>query len=364
MVTRRGGDAPTMADVARLAAVSMMTVSRVVNGHANVQVATRERVATAIRQLGYIPHPDARGLAGTRRVRIALLYVDGVTPHIDQLLVGAVEQANDCGAQLVVSRCASGTDRLRAGDAVARSAVHGAILPWPLCHDDGIRAMLSAAGVTPVTIAAGDSDAGPLTVMVDDRKAACAMTRHLLRLGHRHIGFVSGGDCDRAGPQCLAGYRDALASVQLPEERDLIVTGCADYRAGLQVADWLLDTARRPSAIFAASDEVAAAIIAVAHGRSVDVPADLTVCGYGDTAMASSIWPQLTTVRQPVADMARTAVRMVMATLGRDESLALSGPAELGFQLVRRQSDAVPRLGHRHRSFLDPAEPASSSTNA
>lgn len=359
MVTRRGGGAPTMADVARLAGVSMMTVSRVVNGHANVQGATRERVATAVRQLGYTPHPDARGLAGTRRVRIALLYVEGVTPHIDQLLVGAVGQADDCGAQLVVSQCASAADRRRAGEAVARSGVHGAILPWPLCHDDDIHAMLSAAGVTPVTSAAGDGDAGPLTVMADDRKAACAMTGHLLALGHRRIGFVSGGDGDLAGPQCLAGYRDALASLGVSEERDLIVTGGSGYRTGLQAADWLLDPVRRPSAIFAGSDAVAAAIIAVAHGRSIDVPADLTVCGYGDTAMASSIWPPLTTVRPPVAAMARTAVRLLLEALSGTESPAIPASADPGFELVRRHSDAVPRLGHWHRSALDPAEPAS-----
>ncbi|MCG6120749.1 MAG: substrate-binding domain-containing protein, partial [Blastomonas sp.] len=116
------------------------------------------------------------------------------------------------------------------------------------------------------------------------------------------------------------------------------------YRSGLDAAEQLLDQADPPTAIFAANDDMAAATVAIAHRKGLDVPGDLTVCGFDDTALATTIWPELTTIRQPVIEMSRTAVELLVRTIrgGKAEDAA-SLHVLADYKLIRRQSDAAPR---------------------
>jgi LacI family transcriptional regulator len=169
------------------------------------------------------------------------------------------------------------------------------------------------------------------------------ITRRRPALGHQRIGFIKGSPDLHASALRLQGYLDALADAGAAADPALVAQGAFTYRSGLDAAEALLALPDRPTAIFSSNDDMAAAVIAVAHGDRLDVPGDLTVCGFDDTGFATSIWPELTTIRQPIGDMARIALGM-MATLVR------GGPAAIGeahrlidFTLIRRQSDAPPR---------------------
>jgi LacI family transcriptional regulator len=116
------------------------------------------------------------------------------------------------------------------------------------------------------------------------------------------------------------------------------------YRSGLDAAEQLLDLAVPPTAIFSSNDDMAAATVAVAHRRGLDVPGDLTVCGFDDTTLSTAIWPELTTIHQPIADMARAAVELLVGTIRRQRgSDGIVSQRVLDFTLIRRQSDAAPR---------------------
>ena len=142
-----------------------------------------------------------------------------------------------------------------------------------------------------------------------------------------------------------AGYREALAAAGIAPDPALEVPGLFTYRSGLDAAERLLDLADPPTAVFASNDDMAAATVAVAHRHGLDVPGDLTVCGFDDTALATTIWPELTTIHQPIGDMSRAAVELLAEAVRRGRAGEPWEPRRLllDFTLVRRQSDAAPR---------------------
>jgi len=340
--SRRTGKVPTLADVAREARVSPMTVSRVVNGEANVVAATRAMVERAIVRLGYVPNQAARALAGGRQSRIALLHDNPSAQWLSEVLVACLDQASAIGAQLLVERCADPAQVDRLVRHLMTSRVDGVILPPPLGDDPAMLAALLEAGVPLVRIASGEASDLADSVGIDDRAAALAMTRSLVARGHRRIGFIAGGADQSASALRRQGHEAALAEAGIAPDPALIVAGDFSYRSGLEAADALLALPERPSAIFASNDDMAAAAIACAHRHGLDVPRDISVCGFDDTAIATMIWPPLTTVRQPIGDMARQATDLLDEAI-RDRQAGVAHAvrhARLPFTLVERDSVA------------------------
>lgn len=341
---RRTQSAPTLADVAQAADVSPMTVSRVINDEPNVLEATREKVRDAIQRLGYIPNLAARSLAGARQCRIALLHSNPSAAYLSELMVGSLAQARESDAELIVEHCPEGEP---VADLVRRLGSHrldAVLLPPPLCDSHDLLDALHEAGLLLAQIATNAPAAFARAVSIDDRAAARAMTEHLIGLGHRNLALVTGNANQTASKSREQGFRDALMAAGLPCDPAWIVQGDFSYRSGLAAAERLLSRTPRPTAIFASNDDMAAAIVATAHRNGLDVPADLSVCGFDDTAMASSIWPELTTIRQPILDMARLAVRGLCEGVRgtRAEGMVVGSLTQLGFELVHRSSDAPP----------------------
>ncbi len=340
---RRSG-VPTIADVAQLAGVSQMTVSRVINAEGNVRAETRDTVNAAIRQLDYSPNPAARRLAGAAQLRIGLLFSNPSESYLSAFLLGSLDQAGRSDIQLIVQKCELDDHE---GDVAARliaGGIDGVILPPPLCDSPVVLDVLLAAGIPTVAVATSAPPPQVGAVAIDDRGAAQAMTAHLLALGHRRIGFITGNDNIHASAERLAGYRAALSVAGLVPDDALVANGLFDYRSGLVAAERLLDMAAPPTAIFASNDDMAAASVAVAHRRGLDVPRDLTVCGFDDSALATTIWPELTTIRQPIADMSRAAIELLAGMLADRRETGRGGAKQvtLDYTLVRRGSDAPP----------------------
>ncbi|MDB5669637.1 MAG: LacI family DNA-binding transcriptional regulator [Alphaproteobacteria bacterium] len=335
----------TIHDVARHAGVSRMTVSRVINGEKSVKAATRSIVDAAIRELNYAPNPAARTLAGGAIMRIGLLYRIPNPAYLTEFLVGALDRCSEINAQLIVQRHERGADEEQAADQLIAKNLHGVILPPPLGDNPALIARLRDAGVA--VVATGSTRPAPAlaSIGIDDFGAAREMTRHLIGLGHRRIGFITGRSNHASSGLRLDGYRQALAEAGLPAEDGLVADGNFTYHSGLDAAEQLLSRDPMPTAIFASNDDMAAATIAAAHRHRLDVPADLSVAGFDDTPLATTIWPELTTIRQPVSEMSREAVTIVAGLIRRqrDGDSTETPHRLLDFELIRRQSDAPPR---------------------
>lgn len=332
-------------DVARQAGVSPMTVSRVINGETNVREETRNRVTLAIRKLGYKPNLAARSLATAQTLRIGLLYSNPSAAYLSEFLLGSLDQCSRSAIQLVVEKFDSDESDTTDIDELLGSGIDGVILPPPLCDSKSIVRKLAKAGIPSVLVATGLPPPQASAIRIDDLGAAQSMTQHLLQLGHQRIGFIKGHPNQTASEQRLAGYLAALQAAGVESDPNLIVQGYFTYHSGLAATDQLLDLKNAPTAIFASNDDMAAAAISVAHRRGLDVPADLTVAGFDDTALATTMWPELTTIRQPVADMSRRAVLLLLGAIRRKNEGQPDKPASevMAFDLIRRNSDGPPR---------------------
>lgn len=344
--SRRQSGQPTISDVARLAKCSPMTVSRVINNETSVRESTREAVLAAIKQLNYLPNRAARSLAGASQTRFALLYSNPSASYLSELLMGSLDQARSSDIYLVVERCEFEKDEEKVVSRLVDSGIKGFILPSPLCDEQALLDMLHARGAHAVQVGPGRPDPNHSAVMIDEYQAAYDMTRHIIGLGHKRIGFIIGNPHQTASGQRLSGFIDAMEAAGLEVPEGMVMQGLFTYRSGFDAAIRLLDQPEPPTAIFASNDDMAAAVVAVAHRRHLEVPVDLSVCGFDDTALASTIWPELTTIRQPISGMARRAVELLTNELKADRDGKPFKPAHvtLDYQLIRRQSDAAPGL--------------------
>ncbi len=337
--------AATIADVARESGYSPMTVSRVINDEKNVREATRQTVLSAIAKLNYSPNLAARSLAGAEQIKIAMIYGNPSAAYLSRLLVGTLEQARKSHVQLFIEQCDTEADIPQVFDSLVDSGVDGIVLSPPLCDSPYMLDLLEQSDMLSVVVANWSPPGKTSVVRIDDVEAAAIMTRHIIGLGHERIGFIIGHPDQKASWQRLKGYETAMEEAGLRVDRACVVPGDFTYRSGLDAADRLLDLAEPPTAIFASNDDMAAAAVTVAHRRHLDVPRDLTVCGFDDTDFALSIWPELTTIHQPIADMARIAVEILVDQVRERRSgrVAKREDRLMDFTFIHRESDARPQ---------------------
>lgn len=333
-----------------------MTVSRVINGEPNVRERTRNKVSAAIEDLGYAPNEAARSLAGANQIHIALLYSNPSSAYLSEFLVGGLEQARRNNIQFVVEKCSDGPD---AADAVRRliaGGIDGILLPPPLADDALVLDVMNETGTPAVVVTAISMGESISAVSIDDYAAAVEMTRHILSLGHTRIGFIAGHPNQHASQRRLMGFCDAMKAAGIETPPELRAQGLFTYRSGLDAAEQLLNLEDVPTAVFASNDDMAAATVAVAHRRGLDVPGDLTVCGFDDTPLAVEIWPELTTIHQPITKLSGAAAELLVQKIRAQRSgkAQQSKHLVLDFKLIRRQSDAAPRK--RPRLTMPPDE--------
>jgi len=338
--TRRSGNVVTIHDVARHAGVSPMTVSRVINAESNVRDETRDRVNASIKALRYSPNLAARSLASADTVHIGILYANSTAAYLSELLLGSLEQSSLSGCQLVLEHCEDLESERKAVQRLIAGGVDGVILPAPLGDSEDALKTVIDAGIPAVLVTSGRPAPGFSAVSINDFEAAREMTRHLLGLGHRRIAFINGHPGHSASGQRFRGYMEGMTEAGLTVSADQVAQGFFTYRSGLEAAERLLTGTFHPTAVFACNDDMAAATMAVAHRKGMDVPRDLAIAGFDDTPLASMLWPELTTVRRPLSEMAREAVRLLLEQV-RAKRNGKTLPAEhklLGFTLVKRDS--------------------------
>lgn len=295
--------------------MSIKTVSRVVNREENVSRETRERVEAVLAELDYKPNIFARSLAGSRSYLLSLLFDNPSPSYVLELQLGALRQCRPAGYHLIVEEMDSTAvdfDR-QVARLLQGSLADGFILTPPLSDNVEVLGALHERGLPCVRIAPYLGGEAGAAIQVDDAGAAGDMTLHLLKLGHRRIGFIKGHAAHGATHLRLEGFLKALRTHGLESEADLIVDGDFSSRSGVEAAERLLGRRDRPTAIFASNDDMALGAMMVANRLGLRIPEDLSVCGFDDSRTALLTWPQLTTVRQPVADMSAAAAELLIA---------------------------------------------------
>ncbi len=303
----------TIQMVADCARVSPKTVSRVINHERGVRGETRARILDAIRQLDYQPNLNARGLASARSFLIGLFY-DKPGDYLNEFQTGAVQRCRESDLHLMVQPLdIASKEMARDVSMLARQLrLEGAILLPPLSDHPVIRAALAEAGVPSVHIAPMREPVDSPSVDTDDRAAARQMTVQLLEHGHRRIGFMLGPSGHRATEQRYLGFADAMHARAVSIDPELVQTGNFEFADGLECARRILGARSPPTAIFASNDDMAAAAACIARQMGIELPGELSIAGFDDAPVASMIWPQLATVRQPVREIARIATDLII----------------------------------------------------
>ncbi len=334
----------TITDVAKKAGVSMKTVSRVLNNEPNVADKTRARVKAIAAELRYSPNLAARGLATSKSYLIALIYDNPSINYISHIQRGAIDACREAGYHLVVEplyleKAKSRDEKADAMRSVLeRLPVDGVILTPPLCDSEGILQTLAELRIDCVRVAPANRGQQPFVGM-DDDTAAYQMTQYLLGQGHQRIGFIKGHIGHAATDMRFDGYCRAIESVGLNLTPELVVNGDFSFESGAEQAKILLNlpVEKRPTAIFASNDDMAAAVISVASQMGLAVPADLSVCGFDDTPLARILSPALTTVRQPIYKMGYNAAQQLIMPAGSKAEIGQI----LDFEIKLRDSVAL-----------------------
>lgn len=302
--TRVGREPATIEKVAERAGVSAKTVSRVINNERGVREETRTRVLKAIEELDYQPNLNARSLAGDRSFLVGLFY-SRPGDYLSEFQAGAVQRCREAGLHLMVEPVDTDSARLAHDlDTLVRQLrMEGAILLPPLSDYSGVRDTLARAGVPTVHIAPMHEPADSPSVDTDDRAAARQVTAQLIEHGHRRIGFIRGRADHRVSEQRYLGFADAMHARGLPIDPQLVQTGTFEFAGGLECARSILESPNPPTAIFASNDDMAAATMCIARQMNLVLPDQLSIVGFDDAPIATMLWPQLTTVRQPVGEV-------------------------------------------------------------
>ena len=313
-MSARGGS-PTIVDVAREAGVSIKTVSRVLNHEPGVHESTRDQVLKVVEALRYRPKQSARSLAGGRSFLIGLLYYDPSAIFVGSVQQGATLRCRELGYHLVVESLHNDAPDLRQqiDRMVLALRPDGMILTPPLCDNPEVLAALRESG-TPCVLMSPERDLpGVPSVRMDDVHAAEEITNLLLSLGHQRIAFIKGPPDQSASALRYQGFVNALRAHGLEPDPELVQPGAFTFASGRDAAHQLLSRRQRPTAVFASNDDMALGVLAAAQRLGLPVPNELSVAGFDDSPTAALVWPPLTTVRQPVAEMARTAVEMLVS---------------------------------------------------
>lgn len=322
--------------VAELAGVSVATVSRTLKQPESVSPKTRHRVLDAIQQAGYQPNQLAARLRSGKTHNLVVLVPTIANVFFARVISGMQQVAHEKGftlllsntqadehtesnyARMVESAAADGVIQLRAFNPFRREQV----------NEHNLYPMVNACEVL-------DNVACP-TVMLDNRAAAAAMTRHLIELGHKRIALVKGPARSPLTRDRIAGYRDALTEVGIVFDEQLLVAGDFSLKAGFDAATQLLKLAERPTAIFCENDEMAIGAMQCLKQAGLRIPEDMSVAGFDDINFAEYSDPPLSTIAQPAEEFGRTAVSLLIDVLqGR---VTKAAKVILPFDLIIRES--------------------------
>ena len=322
----------TIYDVAREAGVSMATVSRVVNNNPNVKPQTRKKVHEAIERLGYRPNAVARGLASKKTTTVGVVIPDISNANFAEVARGIEDIANMYHYNIILTNADKRKEKeIRVVNTLLEKQVDGLLFMGGAVTDDH-REAFKTSNVPIVLCGTTDEQNAYPSVDIDHEAAAFDAVNLLIQEGHRNIAMISGTLQDPAtGYARFQGYRKALEKAGIPYREDYVRVGNYKYESGIEATQYFLSLPERPTAIFAANDEMAIGAIHCIQDAGLKVPEDISVIGLDNSRMSSMVRPLLTTVAQPMYDIGAVAMRLLTKLMKKEhvESAKVTLPHEV-----------------------------------
>jgi LacI family transcriptional regulator len=337
----------TIKEVAEKSGVSAMTVSRVIRNQGHIAEETKKRILQVIEELGYIPLQSARNLSGSFPRVIGI-----VIPSYEELrklrqgyeyeyalLMGALNICNQFGYAVTILEIRNTSDVKTLVKRIGSRQIGAYIVAAPATEYPGLSKTLKDNAITFSTISANNPASSELKVVADERTATYKMVRSMIELGHQRFAFVGGSNKQRATRERQKGFTDAIQECSTQKiQYEIYQCGVFfedGYRQGLEV----LRQKNRPTAIQCLTDDIAAGVIAAAQELGIDLPNELSICGFDNFGLARKISPALTTAHLPAEEMAEMATRQVIRALERKEQDA---EVVLACDVIIRSSVAQP----------------------
>lgn len=333
----------TIYDVGRMAGVSRSTVSRVLNGKGEVDPKTAELVWEAVRKLNYHPNASARALVRKKTDMIGVMLADVSDPFYEKIIKGIESVVNERNMGVFFYNSYDNLDdhKVIISSALEGSQVDGLVVVGSNLGDRKTLLEIINQGLPIAFIERYFSDAKINCVICDNKQGATTAVEYLLELGHRRIGCITGNLHRQTGIDRLDGYKNALQKYSISVEEELIALGNYQHASGYEGMKQLLTLPDKPTAVFAANDMMAIGAILAIKEMGLLVPENISVVGYDDITFAPMVFPQLTTIRQPLFEMG------VLAARGLIERITLGDQAEVvkrilpGELIVRKSSKAL-----------------------
>lgn len=308
----------TIYDVAREAKVSMATVSRVVNGNANVKQETKDKVDAVIKRLGYRPNAVARGLASRKTTTIGVVIPDVTDHYFAELARGIDDVAQMYHYQIILANSdESNTKEVQVVENLLSKQVDGIIFMGNMISDD-LRKEFERADVPVVLAGSVDKNDAQASVNIDFTSAISEATSKLIESGHKRVAFVSGPlEHDINRDYKLVGYKNALAVAGIDFDEKLVFTGDYDYQSGYQLGELVKN--EQATAAIVVNDEMAAGVLNAMTDAGVRVPEDFALITNNNSKISVITRPQMSSITQPIYDLGAVSMRMLTKLMEHEE---------------------------------------------
>ncbi len=340
--SNKDGRKPTIKDVADLAGVSKKTVSRVINDSPLVNEATRKGIKGLIKDIGYRPDPQARGLASRRSYLVGMISDNPTPQYVVNIQLGILDVLRNTGFELVVHPCDRKSDTFieDARDFIEVQKLYGVILTPSVSEDERLAEVLRELGCAYIRIASIALDMERRMIVTNDRIGGLEAARHLAKLGHTRIALIAGRRSFRSAHERRAGFEEGLAEFGITIPPEYILQGDYTFESGLALGAEILDLEPPPTAVFASNDEMAAGVLQALHVAGQTPPDSLSVVGFDDFETATRVWPRLTTVRTPARRIGTLAAERLLEFA--DDENTIGGENETTPRLIERDSTRRP----------------------
>lgn len=335
---------PSQSDVAKLANVSFMTVSRVINGKENVKEETRRKVMKAIEELGYYPNAAARALNNNKTDGIGIIIPHAefmtVAPYFLDLITSLEENIDKMGYHLVFKLPSAIKNAADYSQLYMERKVDGVIVLAPSV-DQWLLKKLITDKVPSVVVYGRDDELDINYIDADNHRGAKEIVNYLVKLGHKRIGMVTGSTTLICGRDRISGYLEALEEKRIEIDKRLIFYGDWMPESGERAFRYFFNMEEPPTAIFCANDHMALGILRAANVNNIEVPRDLSLFGYNDIIYSDYLTPRLNTMKQPLQEIGKLAVEILIKTIEDPER-----PKEkimMKTEFIERDSCTYPR---------------------
>jgi len=331
----------TIKDIAKMAGVSISTVSRAMNNTFDIGTETRARILRLVEEQGYRPNNIARGLVTQKLYTIGLIIPDISNPFFSEIAVGVEKRARELGYTVIFCNSDNDPEIERDSIKILRGKMVDGLIAALSRENFSELASMEAANFPLVQLDRSLPSAKTVAVLVDNTLSAYNATKYLLELGHRTLAHFTGNLHTQSANDRKQGFLNAVAEYRLPEKAVTILEGNFSVESGMRLFNQLLKLENRPTAIFAASDLQAVGVIAAADEAGITIPGEISLIGHDDIPIAALVRPRLTTMAQPKYKLGEIAVNLLVGQLINGVNQPVMNRV-LTTDLVVRQSTAAP----------------------